>query len=282
MSEIAIRCLAGTDLPFANQVREIAGWNQLPADWERFRALEPEGCFLAEIEGRPAGTATTTCYGRDLAWIGMVLVHPDCRRRGVGTALLGHAIEYLLRERRIGCVKLDATPEGRPLYEKLGFQAEWGLQRWWRQGVRAGQEERRDSGPGKGGLGEESLRLDQRVFGADRGGLLTLLGSGALARVTQPDGSFGLARDGARAVYLGPVTALESSSGEDLVRSLCDSLPPGREVFWDLPTGNEKAGRLARFLGFEPVRDLTRMWMGEENVASDPLRQWGIADFALG
>jgi GNAT superfamily N-acetyltransferase len=53
----------------------------------------------------PAGTATTIGYGTDLAWIGMVLVHPDHRRHGVGRALLAHCIAFL-RERRIRSIKL--------------------------------------------------------------------------------------------------------------------------------------------------------------------------------
>ncbi|MCB1202766.1 MAG: GNAT family N-acetyltransferase, partial [Verrucomicrobiae bacterium] len=57
----------------------------------------------------PAGTATTTSYASDLAWIGMVLVHPDFRRQGIGTALLERAIRHLREERRVTCVRLDAT-----------------------------------------------------------------------------------------------------------------------------------------------------------------------------
>lgn len=163
---LRIRGLIETDLGFAGRVREIAGWNQLPADWRRFLALEPDGCFLAEVDGQAAGTATTTVYGSDLAWIGMVLVHPEFRRRGVGTALLGHAIHYLREIRRIPSVKLDATPEGLPLYEKLGFQAEWGLRRWLSKpgAHRTGGERELSSDP----LSPMSAELDREVFGADR------------------------------------------------------------------------------------------------------------------
>ena len=69
-----LRCLRSDDLDFANSFSREAGWNQTRPDWERFLCLAPQGCFLAESDGRPAGTATTTAYGNDLAWIGMVLV----------------------------------------------------------------------------------------------------------------------------------------------------------------------------------------------------------------
>src|SRR2546425_10786138 len=130
-SPLRFRLLDREDLPFADSLRALAGWNQTLDDWERFLALEPEGCFLADWNGTPAGTATTIVYGPELAWIGMVLVHPEFRRRGIGRALLQHCIDSL-RERGVRCIKLDATPVGRAVYRDLGFHDEWTLKRWVR------------------------------------------------------------------------------------------------------------------------------------------------------
>lgn len=277
---LRIRGLIETDLGFAGRVREIAGWNQLPADWRRFLALEPDGCFLAEVDGQAAGTATTTVYGSDLAWIGMVLVHPDFRRRGVGTALLGHAIHYLREIRRIPSVKLDATPEGLPLYEKLGFQAEWGLRRWLSKpgAHRTGGERVLSSFP----LSPMSAELDREVFGADRLALLRSLEDGALGRESWDDGSFGLMRDGARAVYLGPITARSTIAGEEITKKLISRVPADRPIFWDIPDDHASAVAVAESLDFEPVRELTRMWLGANATPGDPSRMWAIADPALG
>jgi ribosomal protein S18 acetylase RimI-like enzyme len=126
---IRVRRLTRTDLPFADTVRALAGWNQTVDDWRRLLRHAPTGCFLAEWNGAPAGTATTTVYGRDLAWIGMVLVHPDYRRRGIGWALLQRCVEHL-QERGVRCIKLDATPLGKTMYDRLGFRDEWTLSRW--------------------------------------------------------------------------------------------------------------------------------------------------------
>src|SRR5713226_8920223 len=128
-SALRVRGLAVADLAFAESVRALAGWNQTLDDWRRFLAADPEGCFLAEWNGAPAGTATTTVYAPELAWIGMVLVHPDYRRRGIARALLVRSIEYL-RGRGARCIKLDATPLGKQVYDELGFKDEWTLTRW--------------------------------------------------------------------------------------------------------------------------------------------------------
>jgi len=60
-----------------------------------------------------------------------MLVHPEHRRIGIATRLMSRALEYL-QQRQVGCIRLDATPVGRPVYEKLGFISEWQLQRWQR------------------------------------------------------------------------------------------------------------------------------------------------------
>ena len=60
MGGIRIRRLKEKDLGFAQQVREGSGWNQTDRDWKRLMTYEPKGCFLAILDGQPAGTATTT------------------------------------------------------------------------------------------------------------------------------------------------------------------------------------------------------------------------------
>jgi len=124
-----IRLLIPSDLTFAQQLCRAAGWNQTEADWLRLLQLGPEGCFLISADGQPAGTATTTVYSEQLAWIGMVLVHPAFRRRGLATRLMQHCLSWLRDGLGIPCIKLDATPAGQPLYRRLGFQIDAELHR---------------------------------------------------------------------------------------------------------------------------------------------------------
>src|SRR3569832_1546282 len=125
---IEIRSLFESDIPAAMQLKEAAGWNQTEEDWRRLLWLEPNGCFAAVKDGRLVGTTTTTTYGDELAWIGMVLVDPQQRRQGIATQLLNVAIDYL--KKKVVTVKLDATSQGKPVYERLGFQVETVLERW--------------------------------------------------------------------------------------------------------------------------------------------------------
>jgi GNAT superfamily N-acetyltransferase len=275
-----------TDLPFADSVRALAGWNQTLTDWRWFLAMEPNGCFLAERNGGPAGTATTIVYGPTLAWIGMVLVHPDHRRRGVGSALLLRCIEYL-RERGLRCIKLDATPAGKRVYDALGFKDEWPLARWersgsWPHGADSNAAIRAWSGP------DAPLvdGLDTEAFGASRLRLLqALLLQSRHALVSEPapgqtDG-YGLVRKGACASYLGPVAATSAEAGLGLIEALA-SRCEGERIFWDIPDANTAAVEWARHHGFALQRPLIRMYLGENSAPSDPRKQFALAGPEVG
>src|SRR5262245_6183131 len=120
---IRIRRMTAADLSLGMRLKAANGWNQTEADWRRYLDLGGEGCVVAELDGEPVGT-TATCVVGTVAWIAMVLVDAEVRGRGIGKALMSHALEHLDR-RGIACLRLDATPLGQPLYEKLGFQAEF-------------------------------------------------------------------------------------------------------------------------------------------------------------
>jgi len=292
--EISLRQMTPADLPFADSLRALAGWNQKLDDWERLLALSmldsgfPQsdgGCFIAEWQGSPVGTATTTCYGNELAWIGMVLVHPDFRARGLGRALLNRCLEYL-HQRGIRCIKLDATSQGKLLYDQLGFREEWPLTRWQcrnlQMAIRTPINEIRAYVESDADAVEQS---DTRAFGVSRRPLLqSLLGNCVQALVHQnEDGiaGYGVLREGSRAYYLGPLVAEAASSGTLLVNALL-ARAIGKTIFWDIPDANSEAVALAKELGFTAQRQLVRMWLGVNARAGEPRRCFGIADPAVG
>lgn len=283
---VRLRVMRQTDLPFADTVRALAGWNQTLDDWRRFLAMEPEGCFLAELRGEPAGTATTIVYRQALAWIGMVLVHPDCRRQGVGTALLKRCIAYL-RERGVRSIKLDATPLGKRVYDGLGFKDEWPLARWERPGPWPKAAARPDSRIREWRESDMALidRFDAGAFGVSRLRLLRALvpqSRWALVFEAAPGEvvGYGLLRTGARACYLGPVAATSTEAGLGLIEALVARCE-GKMVFWDIPDRNTAAVEWSRRHGFTLQRPLIRMYLGE-NSPGDPQRQFALAGPEVG
>jgi len=274
------------DIPHAETIRHLVGWNQTGADWRRLLALAPDGCFVAEAGGVPVGTATTTRYASGLAWIGMLLVHPDQRRQGIGGALLWEALRHLQRV-GVGCIALDATPAGQPLYSGTGFVPVWELARW--QGdMPAGLPL-----PGPGILTEipsdawpTLVELDRRAFGAARPALLRALAaqSSRVAVVFDEVGDllgFGMLRQGTRAWMLGPLAASGAESAARLLAALCAGLPQ-QPLFWDIPEPNQAAAQLAQSLGCARQRTLARMAWGAAYPAHDPGLLYAVADLATG
>jgi hypothetical protein len=231
------------------RLKDAAGWNQTESDWRNLLALEPDGCFGVDCEGRLAATTTAVCYGRELAWIGMVLTHPELRGRGLARALMERAIAWV-EARGIEWIKLDATDMGRPLYLKLGFVDEASVERW-RLGAASAASDR------SAGLPRHPLpfALDREAFGADRCAMLRGLEQFEVAAC---EDAYGMGRPGTRAAYFGPCVSRTPDAARELLEWFL-SRCPGEPVFWDLLPENANAVALAREFGFEPVRRLIRM-----------------------
>ena len=297
-SPIAIQPLTTEHFNEALNLCRLSGWNQLRVDWQRLLAYEPDGCFVAVSADTIVGTVTTTRYGNELAWIGMMLVHPDFRRQGIATALMRRSIEYL-RQTKTSCIKLDATPVGQHVYQNLGFEVEWGFQRWQREGQASATasacEDARHTWPEdspvqvlriqpdvpqtadwqmpeQSCLTREMLALDRKAFGADRGGFIQVLAKDSF--VCTLAGGYGMSRYGYLASYLGPIVAESLDVAHGIVQHHCSR--HAGAVFWDIPSRNEPAIQLAQSMGFAPVRELTRMRLGSERRSPCIEYQYGI------
>jgi GNAT superfamily N-acetyltransferase len=262
------------DIPDGMELKGYANWNQTEADWEFFLSANPKGCFVAEEAGRVVGTVTSIIYEERFAWIGMVLVHPEFRNRGIGNSLLQQAMDYL-DGKGIVCMKLDATPQGKPIYEKLGFVSEYEIERWKLHRPARGAE-----------LGvpapcaEDVLQWDREVFGADRSGLLRAISQTApeFVQVLRAQGKavgYAFGRHGAHSDQLGPWVAEGSSVAAQLLDSFL--VRSAREsVLVDCLPSHPWAREALRARGFEFARSLTRMHRGDNRYPGRPEVVCGI------
>jgi GNAT superfamily N-acetyltransferase len=252
-----MRPLTEADLPRAAALSEIAGWNQTAADWHEFLA---RGTARAVDDGDPtclAATAAVLPFGKDLAWISMVLVRPDRRRAGLATALMRWAVDAL---GGTACIALDATPAGREVYARLGFEDVFGFTRW-----------RLEAPPTAPAIPIRPLRdadwpvlgaTDRVAFGADRLALLRGFASRVpLAAWIAEDGSgFVLGRDGVRAPQIGPVVARDPDTALALVAAAASAL--GRPAMIDLADSAPPVVAALEAAGATRLRPFTRMARG--------------------
>lgn len=265
-----LRVMNIADISAGMRLKDLSGWNQTAEDWRRFLQSNPDGCFVAETEGSVSGTVTTIIYEDRLAWIGMVLVDPKKRGRGIGTRLLERAIEYL-DAHHIPTIKLDATPQGKPIYERLGFVTEFEIERWSLTRLVGGPP------PESHSLNPDLRRiadLDRIIFGADRRNLLASINHFApdftLALERGNDiAAYSLGRRGALADHLGPWMAADESGAREILeeflrRSRRDTL------FVDCLKSNPYAEGLLRAHNFTSARTLTRMVRGSNSHPGRP------------
>ena len=281
--QLLIRRLSRDDIPFGMKLKNLAGWNQLPADWERFLNWEPEGCFLATWNDTAAGTATTIRYGDRFGWVGMVLVHPDLRRRGIGSALLMRSINYL-EERGVAAVKLDATPLGKQLYDTIGFEDEYLLERHVAEAPAPGEQE--GIAPLTDDLVEAVCALDREAFGADRSRVLRRLHAEPDAEAfvaCEGDRLTGyvFARPGTNARYLGPWVARDAAAAEALFCGALHNMA-GCPVYVDISLANPVTVGIVRRYGFEKQRHLIRMFRGRNEHPGRTGLVYGIAGPEIG
>jgi GNAT superfamily N-acetyltransferase len=263
--------MTGDDVPLGMELKRHAGWNQTEADWWRLLDLEPDGCLVAELDGTPSATLTACVLG-EVAWIAMVLVHPSMRGRGLAKALLTHALAYL-DCRGVRTIRLDATPMGQPLYERLGFTAQFSVHRY--EGVLA------PAGGGPVSLVEPAqrehyqdlVRRDREVTLTERGRLLLRLFAerpAAVRLVRQGDrvAGFLTERPGTEALQIGPCVATADAGPLLLLDAFARH--PGHRVYLDVPERNPCARTVAAAQGLTVQRQLVRMGRGaplEENAA---------------
>lgn len=282
-SDSKIGLLAPEDLGDADALVKEAGWNQTEADWRIF--LDLGAVFAIRDRGRIVATAATLPYGRKFAWISMVLIAGEYRRRGLATQLMERCIETITA---VGLVPiLDATPAGREVYLGLGFQDSWPFQRMLLKG-------RAKTSEGTSPLEVEPVTdkdwnelcaYDAKWFGADRSAVLSRLRgrlpeAEALVRRSGKIAGFLLGRKGRRAAQIGPLVADDPDTAAALLEYAAGAvaLPVYIDVMDDKATLIERL----RSTGFVHERPYTRMMLGRSESFQDLPHTFAVAGPELG
>ncbi len=107
-------------------LRDLAGWQHIVAEQAK-KALENTCFSIAAVEeGRVVGIGRLVGDGAMIWYIQDVIVVPEYRRSGVGTAIVQKLMDYVRSEAIPGTsvsVGLMAAKGKEPFYEKFGFYA---------------------------------------------------------------------------------------------------------------------------------------------------------------
>ena len=115
-----IKPMRAQDFEFATQLANTMNWNMAPEDFQFAVSLEPEGCFIAFDGSQRVGVATCISFGK-VGWFGNLIVNDKNRKRGIGSLLVKHAVNYL-QGKGTQTIGIYAYPNLVGFYGKLGFK----------------------------------------------------------------------------------------------------------------------------------------------------------------
>ncbi|CAO3425061.1 GNAT family N-acetyltransferase [Azospirillum endophyticum] len=222
----AIDCVAfgPKHLDDALALSRQAQWPHRLEDWSLTLSLS-QGLVATDAEtSRVVGTVLMTPYGEDAATINMVIVDEGWRGQGLGRRLMDEAMA-LAGDRPL---RLVATTDGLPLYEKLGFREIGTVLQHQGEAGPVPPIAAEDVTPA-GTVDHSAIAaLDRQAFGADRGLLLerfAQLGSFALLRRNGVPAGFAALRDFGRGQVIGPVIAPDADGAKALIGPIIAAHP---------------------------------------------------------
>jgi GNAT superfamily N-acetyltransferase len=231
-SQIDIFAFGPEHIEGAVTLSRAESWPHSIADWLLVAELSA-GVVAVDAQGQVTGTTLVTPYGTDCATINMVIVDKSMRGLGLGRKLMERAVA--LAEGRP--LRLVATSEGLPLYEKLGFVATGQIRQ--HQGdvhPMARPDGVEDMQPGD----LEGLKaLDREAYGADRSALIDALaahGEIAVIRKGKAIEAWAAIRPFGRGEVIGPVIAPDAKTACALIAYHASSRP---NAFLRVDTGSE-------------------------------------------
>ncbi|MEU6809565.1 GNAT family N-acetyltransferase [Streptomyces sp. NPDC046831] len=270
-----IRRLTPRDLTACADLSENRGW---PREEHKWGLLLTAGRAygIDDPDGGLVAACVVTEYGPqhrpDFAAVGMVLVAERHARQGIGRRLMRHVIAAM----QTTPLTLHATPNGRPLYEELGFKvtgrAEMVRGHFTPERTASGVTTRVATADDLPGI----LRLDQDVLGADR--------THIIARLPAFADQLRVAEDGGRIIgyaaawpnmdthVVGPLIARDTETAQALVASL--AAHTDRPLRTDVDVRHEELLGWLKERGLEPIATNAVMTHGTPELPGDWTRRF--------
>jgi GNAT superfamily N-acetyltransferase len=195
-----------------------AHWNQNEADW-RFFLSQGTVFGVHDDDGHLVASAALLPYTSGNAWISMVLVTANWRRRGLATKLIDACLDAAAKQGFTSW--LDATPAGATVYAPLGFTPTLELRR-----LRLETSALPNAGVSRARSADDLRRFVARdclAMGFDRSALLAELGGRPGSRLISSGGAAALVRDGRKARHIGPLFADGPGQAVALVHEIIGS-----------------------------------------------------------
>lgn len=276
------------DEPLLNQLivwAGLEGWNPGLNDGPLFWNVDPEGFLGIELDGVFAGGGAVIRHSASFGFMGLFLVDPAYRGRGLGRILWGARRDSLLRRLSPGAtIGLDGVDAMVSFYQQGGFRRSTRHRRFRSPAGMAFSETGETVCTSQIPL-EQLLEMDQLCFpGGPRRTLAAWISQpGAISKAVVRNGhleAYGILRPCLTGWKIGPLFAEHIQAAESVLMSLLTN-SDNRPVFIDAPDNNPAAIRLYRSLGMDEIFGCERMYLGPQ-PAIDPRRIFGVTTLEIG
>jgi len=232
-------------------------------------------------EGKIVSSATIIPYDTSLASIGMVIVNKDFRGMGLGKEATKKCIESVSKDTTI---MLIATEEGKPLYEKMGFNTVDFVHKYLCENYITISKPLNNSDviieEFSGVDINEILKLDKDAFGDKRSHFLMnrIKQSEKCLVVKDNNGTivgYGVSILGPINLILGPIVAPDFQTASFLIDKLSSNHQGKLRI--DVPSGNEEFMLILEKSGFVNVSQPPIMVINSFNMPPRNHTLFGIA-----
>jgi len=281
---VSVRLWAQTDIRYVTESVNREGWGYTLQDIERCWRYEPNGCFLAEIQHKPVGHVFSIGYGK-MGWIGLLIVNPEKRGKGIGTILMQTAINYL-QKAAAETIRLEAAEKAVSLYKRLGFEEEFVSLRFSKQLKQEEMEKPKRNKVAKIFRIQEKdvegiAQFDAPFFGANRLRVLQSLYIDQpqhclVAKEKQKTLGYIMSRKISNTHRIGPWVCQNLEIAEKLMVKYISTIKEDTELRLGMPILNKDGIKLMKKLGFQLTHKSLRMFWGKHNHKGDPTGIYGI------
>lgn len=276
-----IRAMVQSDLSIALSLSEDARWPYRQSDWKTL-FLMGEG-RVAEVDGAVVGVGMRWLWGERIASVGLVIVAPDLRERGIGRRLL-EALCAGLDDRT---VLLHTAGKLHRFYASMGFERTGEIHQYEGKALQAplmALPEGSRLRPGGRNDMQLLVEMDERAVGVVRQSLIQTWLRQSIGTVVldHPDGPCGFAilRRFGHGATIGPVVAPCAMAAKAMIAHLA-GLATGRMLRLDVHAHGELEDWLPN-LGLTRVADAAVLLRGSPVPPAAPFRTYALADKALG
>lgn len=278
MQDLIIREMIPKEVELALELAATEGWNPGIHDAEIFYKQDPDGFFVAELNGEAAGTVSAVRYGSDFGFIGLFIVKPEYRTLRIGRELGLKALEFM-GDRNVG---LDGVVERIEEYEQAGFK-------FAHKNIRYSSVIRGSASknilPATKVPFEDIARFDRKCFPAHREIFLNdwikMPDAHSVASVHKNElKGFGTIRKCLEGYKVGPLFANNIEVAEEILLGLAKYA--GKEpLYLDIPDTNSDANELVKKYQMKKIFETARMY-NRKDPEIDTTKIFGITTFELG